>query len=83
MTDRLLDAEKSAEFCDIALPTLWVQVRTGRLPAPVYPAPRAPRWWESELREAIMLTRALPAEQAAKRRAGRDRVAAYVAAEPA
>lgn len=34
MTDRLLDAEESAD----ALATLWTQVRTQRLPQPVYPA---------------------------------------------
>jgi predicted DNA-binding transcriptional regulator AlpA len=69
--DKLLDAEQSAEFCGIALPTLWVQVRNKRLPSPVYPAPRAPRWWQSELREAVMRTRAVPAEQAAARAAAR------------
>ncbi len=80
MTDRLLDAEQSAEFRGIAIPTFWVQVRTERLPAPVYPAPRAPRWWLSELHEALMRTRALPAEQVARRRADRDRVAEQTAA---
>ena len=72
--DRLLDAEESADFCHIALPTLWTQVRARRLPEPVYPAPRAPRWWESELREALMRTRSSPAEQVARRRAAKNYV---------
>jgi predicted DNA-binding transcriptional regulator AlpA len=66
--DRLLDAEQAAEFCGIALPTLWVQVRAHRLPRPIYPAPKAPRWWQNELREALERTRAMPADQMAARR---------------
>jgi hypothetical protein len=46
-------------------------VNEGRLPAPVYVAPRAPRWFRSELIAALEATRALPRDAAAARRAAR------------
>jgi hypothetical protein len=41
------------------------------LPAPVYPAPRAPRWWRSRLCAAIDATAALPVEAKEQRRQAR------------
>jgi hypothetical protein len=46
-------------------------VAARRLPRPLYPLPRAPRWRRSELRAALEATRALPAEAKAARRAAR------------
>ena len=66
---RPLPPKEAAAFCGVSLPALWAAVRTGRLPAPVYPAPRAPRWFEEELRAALEATRALPRDQMAARRA--------------
>jgi len=37
------------------------------MPPPVYPAPRSPRWFTSEIKAAVLRTRALPMEQAAER----------------
>ncbi len=69
--DSLLCAKESAEEARLSLPAFWRGVADGRLPAPVYPAPRAPRWYRSELREAIRATRARPAEAKAARRAAK------------
>jgi hypothetical protein len=55
----------------LSLPAFWRAVAGGRLPSPVYPAPRAPRWYVSEIRAALAGTRALPAEAKASRRAAR------------
>lgn len=70
-TTRPLPPKESAAFCGVSLPAFWAAVRNGRLPAPVYPAPRAPRWFENELRAALEATRALPRDQMASRRAAR------------
>lgn len=69
--DTPLTAEASAAEVGLSLPAFWRAVGAGRLPAPVYPASRAPRWFRSELRAALEATRALPAEAKAARRAAR------------
>lgn len=60
----------------VSLPTFWRMVATGRLPAPFYPSPRAPRWYGSELRAALEATRQLPRDAMAIRHAARRKVAA-------
>ncbi len=67
MSDYLKPREAAA-FCGIGLPSLWRAVAAGRLPAPVYPLPRSPRWSAAELRAALEAHRALPREQMARRR---------------
>jgi predicted DNA-binding transcriptional regulator AlpA len=67
--DPLLNARDAAMEVGLSLPAFWRGVGNKRLPAPVYPAPRAPRWYRSELRSAVEATRALPAEAKAQRRA--------------
>jgi predicted DNA-binding transcriptional regulator AlpA len=69
--DSFLCRLEAAKFCGINPATLFKQVNEGRLPAPVYPAPRAPRWRRSELIAALEATRALPREARAARRAAR------------
>jgi predicted DNA-binding transcriptional regulator AlpA len=63
----LLAAKEAAAEVRLSLPAFWKQVAGGRLPAPVYPSPRAPRWLRSELRAAVMGTRALPRDQSVAR----------------
>ncbi len=75
-TNRPLTAEASAETVGLSLPAFWRAVAAGRLPAPVYPAPRAPRWFADELLTALEATRALPREQMAARRSARRAKAA-------
>ena len=70
-TELPLDAKSSALTVGLSLAGFWRAVRHGRLPSPVYPLPKAPRWYPSELRAASMKTRALPANQAAARSAAR------------
>jgi predicted DNA-binding transcriptional regulator AlpA len=65
--DQLLVAKQSAEEVGLSLPTFWRAVRDGRLPAPFYPAPRAPRWRRSELRAALEALRLRPADALAER----------------
>lgn len=72
MTDeKLWTVDVAAEFVGLSIPAFWRAVSAGRLPAPVYPASRAPRWFRSELRAALEATRALPRDQVAARRAAR------------
>ena len=65
----LLASKAAAAAVGLSLPAFWKQVRDGRLPRPLYPSPRSPRWVLTELHQALLQTRALPAEQLAKRRA--------------
>lgn len=67
-TPELLTAERAAEAVGLSLAALWRAVAAGRLPAPVYPAPRAPRWYRHELHAALEATRATPREAMAARR---------------
>jgi predicted DNA-binding transcriptional regulator AlpA len=67
--DRLLTAREAAEAVGLSLAGLWRGVAAGRLPCPVYPLPKSPRWRASELLAAVEATRALPREQMARRRA--------------
>ncbi len=69
--DRPLTAREAAAQAGLSVPAFWRGVGAGRLPKPIYPAPRAPRWFPSELRAALEATRALPAEAKAARRAAR------------
>lgn len=69
--DLPLTAKDAAAQVGLSLPAFWRSVGTGRLPKPVYAAPRAPRWFSSELRAALEATRALPAEAKAARRVAR------------
>jgi predicted DNA-binding transcriptional regulator AlpA len=67
----LLTAERAAEAVGLSLAALWRAVAAGRLPAPVYPASRAPRWYRHELHAALAETRAKPREAMAERRAAK------------
>jgi predicted DNA-binding transcriptional regulator AlpA len=69
--DPLLTAEAAAREVGLSIPSLWRCVAAGRLPAPFYPASRAPRWRRSELRAALEATRASPRAQMEARRAAR------------
>lgn len=66
--DPVLTAQQSAAEVGLSLPGLWKAVSDGRLPAPFYPAVRAPRWRRSELVAALERTRALPRDQMDSRR---------------
>jgi predicted DNA-binding transcriptional regulator AlpA len=70
-SDRLLTAPEAAEFVGLSVAAFWRGVAAGRFPAPLYPAPKAPRWRAGELREALERTRCLPREAMAKRRAAK------------
>jgi predicted DNA-binding transcriptional regulator AlpA len=67
--DTPLNAKQAATEVGLSLAAFWRGVAARRLPAPVYPAARAPRWFRSELRAALAATRALPSEQKVARRA--------------
>jgi predicted DNA-binding transcriptional regulator AlpA len=59
LDDPLLTARQSADEANVSIAAWWKAVSTGRVPAPVYPLPRAPRWRRSEVRAAIEATRML------------------------
>lgn len=69
--DPLLSAREGAAEVHLSLAAFWRAVAARRLPPPLYPLPRAPRWRRSELHAALDVTRALPAEAKAARRAAR------------
>lgn len=69
--DPALTAPEGADLVGLSIAAFWRGVASGRLPAPVYPAPKAPRWRRSELLAALEVTRALPREAMAARRAAK------------
>ena len=69
--DKLLTAEAAAKLLNISVASFWRAVAAERMPTPVYPAPRAPRWYQGQVLEALKATRALPREAMAKRRSAR------------
>lgn len=72
MTARvLLNAKHAAEHVGLSIAAFWRQVSERRLPAPVYPSPRAPRWYQHELDAALEATRSTPREAMAARRSAR------------
>ena len=64
----LVEAKIAAEAVGLSLAAFWRAVAAGRLPQPVYPAARAPRWYRNELHAALETTRALPREAMTARR---------------
>jgi predicted DNA-binding transcriptional regulator AlpA len=56
----------------ISVPAFWRGVKDERLPKPVYPMPRAPRWFEDELLAAVEKTRAAPSEALDRRRGSKS-----------
>jgi predicted DNA-binding transcriptional regulator AlpA len=71
--DPLLPAREAADEVGLSLAGFWRAVAAGRLPAPVYPSSKSPRWRASELRAALEQTRALPREALARRRSAKLR----------
>ncbi len=65
---RLVDVRGLADRLNISVVTAWRQVGAGRLPAPVYPSPGAPRWDLAEIDAALETTRALPSQAKEARR---------------
>ena len=65
---RLVEAKDAAEVAGLSLAAFWRSVSAGRLPKPVYPAPRAPRWYVAEIHSALEVTRATPRDAMAARR---------------
>jgi predicted DNA-binding transcriptional regulator AlpA len=76
--DRLLDASALAELLGAHPCTVWRSVKEGRLPRPLYIAPTAPRWRESEVWAALEATRADPSESKVARRMSARRRAPIV-----
>jgi predicted DNA-binding transcriptional regulator AlpA len=70
--DRLLTSREAAAEASLSLAAFWKSVSDRRLPAPLYPASRCPRWRLSELRAALAATRMWPAQAKQVRRAARN-----------
>ena len=69
---RAMTVAEVARYLSITQQSVWAAVRAGRLPEPVYPASRSPRWFPDEIDTAIERTRAQPRDAAAARRARRN-----------
>ena len=50
----LLDARQVCERIGFSRVTMWRWVRRGAFPAPVYPAPRLPRWRASDIESWLL-----------------------------
>lgn len=68
MQDPPLPPKQAADAAGLSLVAFWRAVRDERLPKPVYPAVRAPRWYGSEIRAALQKTRMAPTEALDQRR---------------
>lgn len=68
---KLIEAKVAAAAAGLSLAAFWRSVASGRLPDPVYPAPRAPRWYLAEIYSALETTRQTPREAMAARRAAK------------
>jgi predicted DNA-binding transcriptional regulator AlpA len=69
--DPLLAARLAARYVGLSLPAFWRGVASGRFHRPYYPAPRAPRWRQSQLDADVHATQAMPSEAKQARRAAR------------
>ena len=67
-----VDAREGARLLGISIAAFWRGAADGRIPEPFYPAARSARWWPSELRAAVALTRMKPAAAKAERKRSRD-----------
>ena len=77
---RLLTAHDLADLIGVHVATVWGMVKQGRIPSPIYPAARAPRWFLREVMEALEATRAMPADAKALRMARRNAAPAQAVA---
>lgn len=68
---RYADVRLLASYLNSSVPTIWRQVAAGRIPAPFYISPSAPRWDLNEVDRAIEATRALPRDAMEARRQAR------------
>ena len=73
LSDPPMTAKQAAAMVGITLSAFWRAVGAERLPAPVYPLPKAPRWYGSELRVALEATRQLPRDATEARRLAKVR----------
>ena len=75
-SDPLLTVRELATKLRVSRATVWRMVAAGRLPDPVYPSWRTPRWVESACDAALACTTLPPREaKALRRKATRPRIA--------
>jgi predicted DNA-binding transcriptional regulator AlpA len=60
MPDEFVDVRAAAKLAGVSVPTFYRAVGSGRMPAAYYPSPGTARWLTSEIRAAILATRARP-----------------------
>jgi predicted DNA-binding transcriptional regulator AlpA len=66
-----MSAVDVAEYLAITVPGLYLAVRAGRLPRPLYPLSRSPRWKRSDVDTFLEKTRTTPTQARADRRQAR------------
>jgi predicted DNA-binding transcriptional regulator AlpA len=71
IVERLMNAQEIADYLNVTVPGLYLAVKLGRIPPPVYPLSPSPRWRKSEIDAALEQTRATPAQARAERRQAR------------
>jgi excisionase family DNA binding protein len=67
----LMTVVEVADYLGVTEAAVYIAVKNGRLPRPVYPLSRSPRWRRSEIDAALEATRAMPGAARAERRQAR------------
>jgi predicted DNA-binding transcriptional regulator AlpA len=70
-TEPLVTLKQVAAYVGLTEPGVYNAIKAGRLPMPVYPLPRAPRWRLSEIDKLLERTRTSPTLARAERRQAR------------
>jgi excisionase family DNA binding protein len=64
----LMSAVDLAEYLAVTVPGVYLAIKNGRLPPPMYPLSRSPRWRRSEVDAFLEKTRTSPTQARADRR---------------
>jgi predicted DNA-binding transcriptional regulator AlpA len=64
----LMTVVELADYLSVTEAAIYLAVKNQRLPRPVYPLSRSPRWRRSEIDAALEKTRAMPGVARAERR---------------
>jgi predicted DNA-binding transcriptional regulator AlpA len=67
----LMSVVDLAEYLNVTPAAVYLAIKAGRIPPPMYPLSRSPRWRRSEVDEMLAKTRTSPTQARADRRQAR------------